>query len=302
MGKQNIAHLYARVNKLPQINRDKDTGEYHHGMCYVDTVRGLRAIEDDVKFVRHDHPLIIGFEKAVIDQMMEWKENDIVMIKGTVTSKPIPKTSYCPNCKDENGNPTKNQVLGQLIYITPIFTEVLRSYGDDKEAAIKDLVEHQEISNQIYELGTLIREPVLTTTKKGIQICQYPVALNRKFTIRTDDPSIRTDWPIVKSYGEKARKDKIFLKTGSEIFVDGFLQARTVHRKMKCACCGELYEWSDNSMELVAYDTEYLSGYKSREEVEAETQMKLEDVIQSLYESGYKDDLEEQMLSTDVSA
>ena len=302
MGMQNIVHLYARVHKAPQINRDKDTGEYNYGMCYIDTVRGLRAVEDDIKYTKHDHPLIISREKEILDQMIEWKENDVVLIKGVVSSKPIPKDSYCPNCTDSEGRPTKNTVRGNLIYVTPIFVETMRSYDDDKVAACEDVVNHMEISNQVYSIGTLIREPKLVTTSKGTQICQYPVALNRKFTIRTDDPTIRTDWPIVKSYGEKARRDKVFLKEGAEIFIDGFIQARTVKRKRKCDCCGQLYEWNDHSMELVAYDTEYLSGCKSKEEVEAETQMRLEDVMQMLFESGYKDELDEELKSADVNA
>ena len=300
MGRQNIAFMYARVHKEPIISRDKETGEYNYGMVYVDTVRGLRSVEDDVRYVKHDHPLIMSREKEHLDKMSEWKENDIVYIKGVVTTKTINKTSYCPNCTDAEGNATKNVVKGNFVYITPIFSEKVKSYGEDKVAAKDDLVNHREIGNQLYVLGTLVKEPKLITTKRGIQITQYPIALNRKFTIRTDDPNIRTDWPIVKPYGERAREDKIYLQLGADILLDGFIQARTVHRKMKCPHCEQEYVWDDHSMELVAYDVEYVSGHKSREQVEAEAQQSVEDLKQKLFDSGYKDTLDDNLRSDDT--
>ncbi|MBP3278168.1 MAG: single-stranded DNA-binding protein [Butyrivibrio sp.] len=301
MGRQNIAFLYARVHKPPQINKDVETGEYLFGTVYLDTVRGLREVEDDLKYVKHEFPLVVSREKEQLDKMAEWKENDIVLVKGVITSKAIMKASYCPHCTDENGNHWKNEVKSNLVYITPIFVEKLKSYGEDKTAAREDLVDHREISNQLYVMGRVLKDPKLFTTKKNVQITQYPIALNRKFTIRTDDPSIRTDWPIVKSYGERARDDKLYLQYESDVLIDGFVQARTVTRKMICPHCGKLYEWKDNSMEVAAYDVEYVNGYKSKEQVEAEAQGKsVEELKQMLFETGYKDELEENLQSSDT--
>ena len=233
--------------------------------------------------------------------MADWRINDIVLIKGVVTSKTISKSSYCPHCTDDDGNATKNTVNGNLVYVTPIYVKKIESYGEDKQAAIEDLVNNREISNQIYVMGTLIKDPKLFTTKKGVQITQYPLAINRKFTIRTDDPNIRTDWPICKSYGEKAREDKIFLRHQAEVIIDGFLQARTVHRHAKCACCGKDYEWKDHMMELVPYDVEYVSGHKSEEEVKAESEKSVEELKQMLFNTGYKDDIDDDLKSDDLS-
>lgn len=300
MGKQNIAFLYARVAKAPIIQMDKDTGAYEYGMCYVDTVRGKRAVEDKVRYIRHDHPLILSREKDMLDQIKDWKENDIVFIKGVVTSKTMVKSSFCPNCTDINGNATRNTVKGNLVYITPIYVAKVHSYGEDKDAAIENLINNREISNQVMVMGTLIRDPKLFTTKAGLQVTQYPIAINRKFTIRTDDPNIKTDWPMVKNYGEKAMEDKIFLRYQSEIMVDGFLQARTVHRNIKCECCGKFYTWADHMMELVPYDVEYVSGHRSEDEVKAETQKTVEEIKQSLFNNAYKDDLDDDEKSADL--
>lgn len=302
MAKQNLTFLYARVSKRPVVSQNTSTGEYIYTMVYVDTVRGLRSVEDGVNYVRHDHPLIMSMDRSIIEKMVDWRENDMVFIKGVVTTKTIMKTSYCPDCKDESGNPIPNETRGNLVYVTPIYVERIKSYGEDKNRAIEDLVDNREISNQIYVVGTLIREPKIFTTKKGLQITQYPIAINRKYTIQSDDPTYRTDWPIVKSYGEKAREDKIYLQLGAEVLIDGFLQARTVHRKCKCKSCQKEYEWSDHLMELVPYDTEYIKGHKSEEQVVAESQKSVEEIKQYLFTSGLKDELDEDLRSTDTDS
>lgn len=299
MGRQNIAFLYARVIKAPMITKNNDTGEYNHAMVYLDIVRSLREVGDEKNFVKHDNPLLLTREKEIIEKMASWKENTIVFVKGTLSTKKIAKTSFCPHCTDEGGTPTKNQYEGNLVYVTPIFVDKVKDY-DDKLEAIEDIVVHREISNQIHIMGTVLKDPKLVTTKKGIQFTQYPIAINRKFLIRTDDPSIRTDWPIVKSYGEKAREDKAFLRYQAEVIIDGCLQARHVTRKRKCSCCGKLYEFKDHSMELVPYDVEYVKGHKSREEVENETGTSVEEYKQMLYNSKFRDEVDEDLKSDDV--
>lgn len=299
MAKQNLIFLYGRVTKAPIISKDGETGEYNYGMLYVDVVRGLRSVGDDLKFVKHDRPLVMSREREIIDAMIGWKENDIVFIKGVVTSTKVPKSSYCPNCTDEDGNAVKNSTFGNLLYITPVFAEKAKSF-DNKAEAVEDIVNHREISNQVYVYGTLLRDPKIITTAKKIQITQYPIAINRKFTIRTDDPSIKTDWPIVKSYGEQARDDKTFLKTGAEIIIDGFLQARTVTRKAVCKHCNSIYPWSDHAMEIVPYAVEYVNGFYTKEEVEAETQHTVEEYKQMLFNTGMKDELSEELQSDDL--
>ena len=296
----NMAHLYARVAKRPILNMDTETGEYNYGMVYLDTVRSLRHVDDGIVFLKHEHPIVISREPAIVNNIKDLEENDIVLIKGVVTSKSMNKISYCPECTDEDEKPTKNTTRGNLVYVTPIFVKKVTSYTD-KKLAVEDLIENREISNQIYVAGTLIRNPKAFSTKKGLKITQFPIAINRKFTIRSDDPVIRTDWPVVKSYGEQALEDAIRLELGSEIIVDGFMQARTVERKVKCKCCGKIYPYKDHSMEIVPYTTEYTGRYKSDDQIEAEFQKKVNDIKQSLFDSLTNDYSDEDMNSTDVT-
>lgn len=301
MGRQNIAFLYARVARDPIIKKDLETGELLHGTVYLDVVRGRREVDDDVRFVKHDKPMLFTSEKNIVEAMCEWKENSIVLVKGVLTTNKIKKTSYCPNCTDDDGKPTKNLTEGNWVYITPIFVQKIMDC-DDKASAVEEITNKREISNQIYVLGTVLKDPKLITTKKGTQFTQYPIAINRKFIIRADDPSIKTDWPIVKSYGEQAREDRTYLKYQAEVIIDGFLQARTIRRKRACDCCGQIYQWEDNAMELVPYDVEYVSGYKTKEEAEAEYQHTVEEYKQMLFDSGHRDILDDELKSSDTES
>ncbi|MBO4847222.1 MAG: single-stranded DNA-binding protein [Lachnospiraceae bacterium] len=292
MARQNMAYLFGRVHKDPVIAYDNETGEYKYAACYIDVVRPPRDVGDDIKFIKHDKPMIMTKDKEIIDQIVNWKENMVVLVKGPLTTAQGTKTSYCPFCEEKDGEKHKVVNKGNIVYVTPIHVEVVKEF-DNKLEATEYIVENKEVSNQILVVGTVLNDPKLITTKKGIQFCQYRLAINRKYTIRTDDPSVRTDWPIVKSYGEQARDDKIYLKYQADVLIDGFLQARTVTRKQKCPYCGEIYEWKDHTMELVPFAVEYLNGFKSKEEVEAEAQKPVEDIKQMLFTSGYKDEINE---------
>ncbi len=301
MGKQNLAFLYARVHTAPQVSFNTETGEYNYGTFYADVVRGPRSVGDSLHYIKHDKPLIMSREKAILDIFKELKVNDIVLIKGVVTSSSIMKTTYCDNCTDEEtGEKTKNKAYGNMLYITPIYIRKFKSFGDDREGAVQEIVDNSEISNQVSVVGTLITEPRFYTTKKKIQITQYALAINRKFLIRTDKPEYKTDWPIVKSYGEQARNDKVFLRQKAEVMIDGFLQTRTVKRKVKCENCEKIYEWEDRTMEIVPYAVEYLTGQRSQDEVQGETQKSPEELKQELYDSLFSEDVEEGMTSTDL--
>ncbi len=300
MGRLNVVNLYARVKDEPKISINIDTGEYNYGMVFLDVVRGNRSIDDDINYLKHDYPILMGREKEVLDEMSTWHENSVVLIKGVLSTARMPKSSFCPNCRDERGNPTKNVTEGNFVYVTPIFVQKVADYKTKTEAT-EDIVQHKEISNQIYVLGYVLKEPKMITTKNKVQITQYPIAINRKYTIKSDDPTIKTDWPVVKSYGKQARQDKTQIMYQSEVIIDGILQARRLVRKCKCPSCGKIYEWQDNCMEIVPYDVEYVSDFRLRDDVEKEFGETLEEHMQKLYDSAHQDDLDDDMKTIDTT-
>ena len=304
MARHNEVHLYARVHKKPVIAQDTATGEYLYAMGYVNVVRGYRDAHDNLNYLKHDYPLVLSRDNAIIEEMSTWEENDIVVIKGAISSKSIPKKTFCPNCTGEDGKPTKNEARGNLLYVTPIHAIKLKHY-EEKMGAVEDIVKNREISNQISVLASLIRPPHYFKNEKGLVITQYPIAINRKFHIKTDDPCIKTDFPYVTSYGEQAVEDKLRLNTGSDVMIDGLIQSRKKHRKTKCKCCGAIYEWTDNNMEIVPYAVEYIRGtYKTDEDLEAENAHKAEELRQMLFNGLINDEEEDEDSETaeDVSA
>lgn len=301
MAKINLAILYGRIEKQPVISYDNETKEYHFGMAYLDTVRSYRKVEDKKHYVPHEYPMLLTREPAMIERMADWKVNDIVLVKGVVHTAGISKRSNCPFCNDADGNPTVNMTRGTLVTVEPIYVQKLKSY-DDKKKSIEDVVANKEISNMVEVYGTLLKDPKIYTTKKGLHITQYPVAMNRKFTIRMDDPSIRTDYPIVKSYGEQALNDRMFLKYQAEVIVDGYLQARNVRRKVICPACGKYHIFNDRMMEIVPYAVEYVSGYLTPDDIEESTHKSAEELRQELFDRPRNDILESDMVSDDIKA
>lgn len=290
MAKQNLVFLLGFVTQDPIVCKNKE-GEFSYGTMYLDTVRSLRHVGDNLHYTKHDYPLVICRNPELLPTMNEFKAYDVILIKGVLTTQTMNKSSFCPACGE------KNIAKGNCVYVTPIFMEKIASC-EDKVAATDFICERREISNQVYIYGTLLHEPKIFTTKRGKQVTQYPIVINRKFTIRADDPIIKSDFPVVKSYGEQARDDKLYLKPYSEVIIDGGLQARNIVRNAKCPHCGQFYQWKDTAMEIVTYAVEYVNNYRTNAEIEAEHHMDIEAYKQSLFSQS--DTLSEDMTTTDL--
>ena len=302
MARENLAFLRGAVVKEPVVIRD-DNGDYLYALATINVGRARRKVGDNLRYMRCDNPPIMTRDEECIKQMELWKPNDIVDVKGVISSKNIAKASHCSSCGVKNAAP------GTLVFINPIHVEVIRSCETEKEA-LDYIVANGEISNQVFLFGTLCRDPKMIRPKKGLIVTQYQIAMNRKYRIATDPPEIKTDYPWVKSYGENAIEDHKRLHVGSEVFIDGFLQARSVNRKAICGViydekgdvitddngvplsqvdergepigCGTKYEWKDRAMEIVPYDTEYIGDYYSDEEIEEIEEARKEQQLRDL--------------------
>lgn len=277
MARENTARLRGAVIKDPTIV--KKNGEYVYAMVKIAVVRADRYIGDKSEHkIVPDTPLIMTREPETIKEIEKWKTNDIVDVKGVISCKRILKGSHCHHCN------ARNSVMGVLVYVMPIFAEKITELGNPDECK-RYLAEHREISNNIFVIGTVVTEPYAVEKIKKIDITQYQIALNRKYRIKEDDPSIKSDYPWVKSYGENALEDRKRLIIGSEVMIDGCLQAREFKREVLCGQkhdafgkavfdsngnpvfdeningCGEKYTWYDKALEIIPYTTEYLTGY-----------------------------------------
>ena len=293
MARENLVLLRASVAKAPTIIKKDDV--YQYALVFVNVARGLRKVGDHRKYMKTDYVPIMSKNEDCMKEIENWKEHDIVDIKGVIATRRISKSSYC-ECGAKNSYP------GTMVYCEAIFAEKLLSLSSDEEC-LKYLSEHREISNQVFLFGTLCRDPKKITPKQGLTVTQYQIAMNRKYRIPLDPPEVKSDYPWVKSYGENAVNDKKRLHVGSEVFIDGCIQTRAVERHAVCgaetgedgkpirdengdyvittdingepAGCGVLYDWKDRALEIVPYETEYIGDFYSDEEVEKNEQDRL---------------------------
>ena len=269
MAKHNFVLLNGQVLQEPRIIKD-DEGNYLRAMCAINVIRGERDSGDTIKNLRYDCPVIMTGIPEKIKEIETWHMNDMVEIKGVLTTKEVKKATICKECGQ------KNIVDGNVVYINPIFLEKKNS-GLTKEDGLAFLQKRCEISNYFAAIGTLCREPDVYRAGKGPTVTQYQIAVNRKFRLKDDSAEIRTDYPWVKSYGVTAEDDARFLKKGTVIFLEGMIQTRDIVRTTVCENCGNSYQWSDSVMEIVPYEVEYLQNFISLEEQELKEQQEAEE-------------------------
>lgn len=275
MARHNNVNLYGQVLQEPRIITDEN-GKYVRGMCAINIIRGVRDFGDNINNLKYDCPIIMTGEPEKIAEMAKWHVNDMVEIKGTITTKEVNKSTLCKECG------SKNIAEGNVVFINPIYLSA-RETGITKEQGLELLKKRVEISNCATLIGTLCRDVDTYVTEKGLQITQYQLAVNRKYRIKDDAAENRTDFPWIKSYGEIGADDARFLHMGSVVLIDGMIQTREVNRKTTCSNCGNEYNWKDNALEIVPYSVEYLQNYILPEEYEKKQEEETKKIIDNIF-------------------
>ena len=166
------------------------------------------------------------------------------------------------------GSIIQSQDLGEKNGVFRVQITVRENPTD--ESLKKWLLWMAEISNRIYLIGNLCNDPIYNPVDNGGRVCTYQLGINRKVFIKDDDPSVRADYPWIKSLGEQADKDKEALRKGSLVFIEGAVQSKQEFTvKRKCEFCGELCRKLDSAMEIVPYSVEYLKNCLTLEEENA---------------------------------
>ena len=277
MAKENYVHLLGVIQRKPVVQVDGE-GNYRNGLFFLKVIRGPRQVGDNRYTAKYDEPVVMSFDPERVKEMASFEENDVIEVKGVIAVKPIMKSSTCGFCG------ARNSVQGTLVYVCPLDMFKVKHIESEEEMNTF-LNERSEISNEILCFCTLVRDPKKITPKSGLTVTQYQVALNRKFRITTDPPEVKADYPWVKSYGDNAQSDRERLHVGSEIFVDGCLQARGVNRHTVCANCGQRYDWKDKAMEIVPFACEYVNNYYSDADIERMKQEAIEEAKRSVFKT-----------------
>ena len=201
-------------------------------------------------------------EEKMVNEIRTWNENDTVYVQGFIATKDIEKSSICPKCGNVNLRIDACRDArsgGNMIYVYPIYAEKIKSYPDIKES-LDFLVKRQEIANRASLVGTLVREPVQGIVR-GRDYTRFQIAANRKYCAQTYEEVLeRTDYPWIYYYGEKSKLNMAALHTDSLVLVDGALQGRSYKEVYQCQNpeCGCTYTEAGTTLEILAYDTEYL--------------------------------------------
>lgn len=78
--------------------------------------------------------------------------------------------------------------------------------------------------NKVLLIGNLTRDPELRTTPKGTAICQFGLAINRKYKDESGATKDDTTFVDVEAWGKQADLVAQYLSKGSSCFIEGRLR------------------------------------------------------------------------------
>ena len=104
--------------------------------------------------------------------------------------------------------------------------------------------------NKVYLIGNLTRDPEMRSTQTGIPVCNFSIAVNRRFRNQQTGQQ-ETDFFNIVAWRQLAELCSRFLAKGRKVAVSGSIQTRT-------------YEAQDGSkrtaFDIVADEVEFLSS------------------------------------------
>lgn len=285
MAIHNQIFLYGLVTDPAKIIKSDD-GAYVQGSINITVAPGKRQVEDVRKGqkglfkVEYAKLPVLSGDPSVIEKMAETKAGDIILIKGNLLTKNVVKKKLCPKC----GTPYKKD--GVLTFINPIHYSIEKT-GLTVEESELELREYCEVSNIATLIGTICRDPEIKSANKRSMIVSFPLAIDRKFFVKSDNPENRTDYPYVQIYGKEKGNDVLKrCHAGTEVFVDGIIKTRK-YKTMQFPCenpdCNEMINWNDWTIDIIPFATEYLRNWKTDEDLAKEAAEKAQSLHESIF-------------------
>ncbi|MDY6281150.1 MAG: single-stranded DNA-binding protein [Roseburia faecis] len=269
MAQHNIVHLYGAVQDPISIARnDQDSSIIDIVAFYMVLASIMRNSTDsrERSAVQLDQAQIVSKNADMTKRLAELRPNDVILLKGVVSTHDIPRYTVCKNCgKTYVINSIRNGDTGDLsntnsmvTYIVPIDFEIVHRFDTEKEA-IHEVMQHVSISNEVQLVGRLCADP---KTYENGKSTAYQLGIDRHFFIAEDDPDISFDYPYIRSYDKQGISDMESLKKGSLVLVDGALRLRWFNRRVTCPDCGTEKTLEDHVLEVVPHYVEYLADLK----------------------------------------
>ncbi len=272
MARHNEVTLYGQVSCDPKIYSDKPgkpDAKRLQVMCTIAVIRGIRDFGAKDHRIKLDNPIVLSQNQKMMKQMAKWQKGDMVFLRGTLASHDYKRKRLCKNekCVGPDGKPTLLTLEDTLIFVNPIFTEVMAKQLDTVQG-IKNMRARSEISNRVTIIGHASNEPEIHITDKGQRISNYILEVSRKYHIKEDDDKNVQDFLIMKSYGKLADMDHLRIKKKGAVFIDGAIQVREYPKVFVCPCCGTEHNITRTVTEVVPYATEYGVGCRTYEEAQ----------------------------------
>ena len=83
--------------------------------------------------------------------------------------------------------------------------------------------------NKVFLIGNLVRDPEVRATQSGISVCNFTVAVNRRF--KKENGEQETDFLNVIAWRQLAELCSKYLVKGRKVAVTGSIQTRTYEAK-----------------------------------------------------------------------
>ena len=234
-------------------------------------VRTTRRHIDGYRGPEFEDVIIYYDGTELMSKLKNLKHFDLIDLKGVVNVLITPKKSTCTVCGEE-----QIKYNGTSTFIYPIhctkLNSISTSYEYDADIPEQILKKHyEEVSNQVLLIGNLASEPEFTGDERN-HCCKYMLKVDRKYYIKSQD-ELTTDFPWIYTYDEQAIWDEKYLKKGSTVLVDGFMRNTRINAKINCPNCGCTYTFPDLRSEFIPYSLEYLSDYRTDEDIAMEEEL-----------------------------
>lgn len=265
MPRMNHIYLVGYLKEALKIKPDKVTGLPAGLLMSLTVVRGNRSVGDRRSDIGRDDITVIVESAELAQKLSSATIGDVVSIEGVFQQRRKMKIPHaCTKCGG------KNIEIGDILCIYALYGSIVNPCHDVQKA-LDYVISIRHFSNIAYISGFLTNDPKEhSSAKDNLLITQYPVIINRQVTIVSDPPDLRTDEIVVKSFSDRARRDKDTLHRGSRVMVLGYLRVRKdIPKHGECQCCHQEHMWYKRSMELLAVETDYLSDFYSDEEIAA---------------------------------
>lgn len=267
-------------------------------------IAGLNRNRHTLIYVKYPYD---DMNDRMASQLALVRVNDIVDIEGVLMNYSYVAETECPRCRSRITVLTSqlSVVYPRSLYFKHQTDAALDEMTrDERESRLFEILRsrYEEVSNRVILIGTVVSDPVPFSygppdnRQTGVH---YVIGVNRKYRIPTqgvieDDDE---DYFIIENYGDKATEDALRLKgpvhkedgtlesQGSMVFVDGYAMMKKVRKKitdkvLTCQNCMEVITECDLAIpisRIAAFSVEYLSRYRTDDEIIAENEVSEED-------------------------